>query len=63
MTFSRVNDRAGPPEVRVCLPPRSLQVLSKESRYQYTHAINLDDILDPRRVSITFRHSPITDGV
>ena len=63
MTFSRVNDRAGPSEVRVLLPPRSLQVLSKESRYQYTHAIDLADVLDPRRVSITFRHSPLTVGV
>ena len=48
-------------QVRVLLPPRSLQVLSKDARYGYTHAIHVDDILDDRRVSITFRNSAVTD--
>ena len=42
-------------EVRVFLPRRSLQVVSKESRYDWTHEIRKSDILDSRRVSITFR--------
>ena len=58
MSFGRVKAAtAGPLLVRVPLPPRSLQVLSREARYGYTHAIDLDDIVDARRVSITFRHS------
>ena len=61
MTFSSTKGGAvGPQEVCVLLPPRSIQVLSKEARYSYTHAINMKDVLDPRRVSITFRHSPLT---
>lgn len=48
------------PQVRILLPPRCVQVLSKDSRYSYTHAIAKEDVLDPRRISITFRQSPIT---
>ncbi|GLC58507.1 hypothetical protein PLESTB_001368500 [Pleodorina starrii] len=46
-------------EVRVLLPPRSLQVLSRAARYSYTHAIAPADLLDERRVSITFRRSEL----
>jgi len=55
MTFAK--DRAGPApqSVRVFLPRRSLQVLSKEARFNYTHAIDGCDLLDPKRVSITMR--------
>ncbi|CAM6129207.1 unnamed protein product [Calypogeia fissa] len=42
---------------RVKLAPRSLQILTGESRYSYTHGIQRNDILDPRRVSMTFRQS------
>ena len=40
---------------RVLLPPRSLQIVTKESRYDFTHSINNEDILGERRVSVVFR--------
>ncbi|EFJ43731.1 hypothetical protein VOLCADRAFT_119009 [Volvox carteri f. nagariensis] len=46
-------------EVRVRLAPRSLQILSRAARYSYTHAIAASDLLDARRVSITFRRSEL----
>ena len=49
-------------EVRVFLPRRSLQVVSKESRYDWTHEIRKHDILNSRRVSITFRGNGQTKG-
>jgi len=49
-------------EVRVRLPRRSLQVVSKESRYDWTHEIRKVDVLDKRRVSITFRGNGQTKG-
>jgi hypothetical protein len=49
----------GVPQVRVLLPRCCLQVLTGASRYSYTHAIHKDDLLDPRRVSITFRCTPM----
>ena len=47
-------------QVRISLPRRCLQVLTRDARYSYTHEIRAEDLLDPRRVSITFRHSPLT---
>lgn len=49
-----------PVQIRVLLPARSLQVLTKDARYRYTHGIAMDDVLDERRVSVTFRQSPLT---
>ena len=37
-----------------------MQVLSGRSRYNFTHAIYKPDFEDERRVSITFRQSPVT---
>lgn len=33
------------------------QIMSKAARYSYSHGIWPADLLDERRVSITFRHS------
>ena len=41
----------------VLLPRRSLQVQSGVVRYSFSHAIANDNLLDPRRVSITFRQN------
>ncbi|GIL76915.1 hypothetical protein Vretifemale_6463 [Volvox reticuliferus] len=46
-------------EIQVRLAPRSLQILSRAARYNYTHAIAPSDLLDERRVSITFRRSEL----
>ena len=40
---------------RVLLPRRGLQVQTGEVRYSYRHGISNADLLDARRVSITFR--------
>ena len=40
---------------RVFLPRRSLQIVSKESRYSWTHAIPHECFFDDERVSLTFR--------
>lgn len=44
-------------QVRVELPRRGLQVLAGDARYNWTHRIDHADLLDPRRISITFRMS------
>lgn len=44
---------------RVLLRPRALQLLTGRSRFNFTHGICTDHILDERRVSITFRYSPL----
>lgn len=45
--------------VRVLLRPRALQLLTGRSRFEYTHGICADHVMDERRVSITFRYSPL----
>lgn len=45
--------------VAVELPPCTLQVITKEARYMYTHGISKADLAGPRRLSITFRQSPL----
>ncbi|KAK9827494.1 hypothetical protein WJX74_005618 [Apatococcus lobatus] len=57
MTFTRPGK--APRNFDVLLPRRSLQVTTKEARYTYTHSIDLRNFHDPRRVSITFRQSPL----
>lgn len=45
--------------IAIELPPRTLQIITKDARYMYTHGISRDKLLAPRRVSITFRQSPL----
>jgi hypothetical protein len=51
---------AGKEEVKVLLKPRTLQVLTGEARYDYTHGISHGDLLDEERISVTMRMSPVT---
>ncbi|KAK9807572.1 hypothetical protein WJX72_003107 [[Myrmecia] bisecta] len=57
MTFQR--DKGERHGVDVLLPPRALQVLTRDARYAYTHAIQPHNLLSERRISITFRQSPL----
>ncbi|MCO5591181.1 hypothetical protein L7F22_045162 [Adiantum nelumboides] len=55
MTYER---ERGPREsYKVLLRRRCIQVLTGESRYNFTHSIHNDDLLESRRVSMTFRQS------
>lgn len=61
MTFTTVKPNISPhTSHRVRLPRRCLQVLTGPARYSYAHGIAVQDILSPRRVSITMRESPLT---
>jgi alkylated DNA repair dioxygenase AlkB len=46
--------------IRVLLKRRCLQILSGPARYQYSHGIANQHLLNERRVSLTLRESPIT---
>ena len=43
--------------VVVELPPRCLQLVTGSARWDFMHAIKAEDVLDERRMSITWRHS------
>ena len=45
------------PTRRVPLPSLCLQLLTGDARYNYTHECGVDDLLDPRRVSVVFRQA------
>jgi alkylated DNA repair dioxygenase AlkB len=58
------DDHTGLPRVanhasgtKVLLRRRTLLVLTGKARYEYTHAINRDDVLSDRRVSFTLRET------
>eukprot|EP00249_Psilotum_nudum_P005933 c19334_g1_i1 orf=204-1418(+) len=58
MTYER---ERGPKErYKVFLKRQSLQVLTGESRYNFTHSIQNQDLLGPRRVSLTFRQTVLS---
>ena len=59
MTFENPTEKK---KVRVPLPQRSLQVVSGDARYKYTHAIEKGDFDGPVRISITFRKAQLTAG-
>lgn len=61
MTFQREGTSSVELRREVLLPRRSLQVLQKDARYTYTHAIKNEHLLSSRRVSVTFRDSPVTE--
>lgn len=52
MTYHLPNQ---PGQHRLLLSQGTLQIISKEARWNYMHAIHREDILSDRRVSITFR--------
>lgn len=62
MTF-RLERHSAPdhfPKVqKVLLKRRTLQVLTSNARYDYSHGIDNEDLLDERRISITMRESPL----
>lgn len=58
MTFNCVK---GSHSVAVELPPRTLQVITRDARYKYSHGIGKEALTSPRRLSITFRQSPLKD--
>lgn len=47
--------KTGEKDVMVELPRRSLQLVTGDARYRWTHSIPASSILDERRVSITWR--------
>lgn len=49
-----------PKEHKVLLKRRTLQVLSSNARYDYSHGIQNEDLLSDRRISITMRESPLS---
>jgi alkylated DNA repair dioxygenase AlkB len=49
-------------EKRVLLKRRCLQVLTGKVRYDFSHGIRHADLLSDRRVSLTMRESPLTNG-
>jgi alkylated DNA repair dioxygenase AlkB len=46
---------------RVLLKRRCLQILTGKARYDFSHAIENNNLLSDRRVSITMRESPLTE--
>ena len=50
---------AGKQWIDVPLEPRCLQLIAGEGRYKWEHEIKKQDLLDPRRVSITWRGAGI----
>lgn len=47
-------------KVKVLLKPRTLQILTGEARYNFSHGIEHEDLLSPSRISLTMRESPQT---
>lgn len=61
MTFINQKKKLGSNEpLRVLLPRRTLQILTGNARYDYSHGIRNQDLLDDRRVSVTMRESPLS---
>jgi alkylated DNA repair dioxygenase AlkB len=61
MTFRRPGSAAEPYRVR--LPRFSASVMSRSARFDFTHAIENEDLLGPKRISINFRQQTEPTGV
>lgn len=64
MTFCNVapNRNAAISGKHVLLKRRTLQILTGNARYDFSHAIANRDLLSDRRVSITLRETPLTNN-
>jgi alkylated DNA repair protein alkB family protein 4 len=49
-----------PKERKVLLKRRTLQILTSNARYDYSHGIQNEYLLSDRRISITMRESPLS---
>lgn len=49
-----------PKERKVLLKRRTLQILTSNARYDYSHGIQNEHLLSDRRISITMRESPLS---
>lgn len=58
MTYTQGHGKsAASVEVKVALPPRTLQLVTGEARYNWMHSIDHDDLASDQRTSITFREA------
>mmetsp|Transcript_10318 Transcript_10318/g.10389 ORF Transcript_10318/g.10389 Transcript_10318/m.10389 type:complete len:296 (+) Transcript_10318:240-1127(+) len=57
MTFRREKPIHNAHTVKVLMKRRSMHIVSKQSRYEYTHSIDNSDIYGDRRLSIVFRQA------
>jgi alkylated DNA repair dioxygenase AlkB len=57
MTYCHAKNSTEHKVTKIYLGPRCLQVLTGRVRYDYTHGIKNDDLLDERRVSLTMRRT------
>ena len=62
MTYSKGNSSAIHDIVKVNLPRRCLQLVTGDARYKYMHRIDAVDVLDERRMSVTWRQAGDSNG-
>lgn len=62
MTYTKGNSEAEHDTVKVELPRRCLQLVTGDARYKYMHRINAEDVIDVKRMSITWRHAGDSNG-
>ena len=62
MTYSKGDSDAFHDKVVVDLPRRCLQLVTGDARYKYKHRIDAEDIIDDKRVSITWRQAGDSNG-
>ena len=62
MTYTKGNSEAVHDTIKVNLPRRCLQLVTGDARYKYMHRINAEDVMDMKRMSITWRHAGNSNG-
>ena len=62
MTYSKGDSDAFHDKVVVELPRRCLQLVTGDARYKYKHRIDAEDIIDDKRISITWRQAGDSNG-
>lgn len=62
MTYTKGNSEAVHDTVKVNLPRRCLQLVTGDARYKYKHRINAEDVLDQKRMSVTWRQAGDSNG-
>ena len=62
MTYTKGSSEALHDTIKVDLPRRCLQLVTGDARYKYMHRIDAEDVLDIKRMSITWRHAGNSNG-
>ena len=62
MTYTKGDSTAASDTFAIELPRRCLQIVTRNARFNFKHSIKSNDVVDAKRISVTFRQAGSSNG-